>query len=640
MLKYLLLMFTLFFSSSLISSEFNLQTGTKVYLSYYEDTNSSKKIEDIVRLGDDKFTDKHELALSHFFSNSTFWYKLTIINSSKIAQERILRLGATWLDSTNFYIYSPKGELKKYVQGKMQRFDSRAIEHEQINIKHTFESGSSSLYLKVQTRDPIIIQLKIDSLVAFYKNEILMQGLRGLFMGVILAMIIYNLILYLSVRNKIYGSYVLYLSSFLLMTLSYNGYLYEYLWPDSPIFNSNTIPLFMILYMSTGVVFAQNFLNTKEDYPHLHKISMLGVFYLIVISVILSVLGGYQYLIIGVILMTLLYSAIMFYMGLQVWLDNNYWASYYLVATSAGTLGTLLTALSVMALIPYNEYLYRGVEIGIVADSLLLSLALAERMRRIQNEKLEIEKERNEEIQKNKEKDKKLLEHSRMAQMGEMISIIAHQWRQPLGAISAASANLSVKLELGTFDYSSEKAKNASSEYILDKLANINEYVKNLTTTIDDFRNFYKPNRPMQEILLSDIVQRALDVLNESLESDNISVVKSYNGHRKIQVYDNELMQVILNILKNAKDNFEDKKIVDAVITIEVIDKKIVICDNGGGINPEIISKIFDPYYSTKNEKNGTGLGLYMSKMIIEDHHSGTLNVENYEEGVCFIINL
>jgi len=640
MFKSLLLIFTLLFSTSLLSSEFDLQDDTEVYLSYYKDVNSSKTLQDIVNLSDDVFIDKHEVALSHFFSTAAFWYKLEIVNSSKVPQERILRLGATWLDSTNFYIYSPNNELQTYIQGKMQKFSKRAIEYEKINIKHTFQSGSSTLYLRVKTRDPLIVHLKIDSLVDFYEKEGTSQAIRGLFLGIILAMIIYNLILYLSVGYKIYGSYVLYLSSFLLMTLSYNGYLYQYLWQDFPNFNSDSIPFFMILYMSTGIFFAQNFLNTQKDYPDLHKISKLAIYYLLGISVVLYMLGGYQYLIVGNILMTLPYGTIMFYMGLKVWLDDNYWASYYLVATSAGTLGTLITALSVMALIPYNEYLYRGVEIGIVMDSLLLSLALAERMRRIQNEKLYVEQERNEEIKKNKQKDEKLLEQSRMAQMGEMISIIAHQWRQPLGAISAASANLSVKLELETFDYSDKEAKEQSNLYILDKLANINGYVKNLTTIIDDFRNFYKPNRPIQEVELSEVVQRALLVLKESLDSDNVNIVKSYNVTSKIKVYDNELMQVILNILKNAKDNFEDKKIVNATITIEVTDREIVICDNGGGIDSSIMSKIFDPYYSTKNEKNGTGLGLYMSKMIIEDHHSGTLLVENRDEGVCFTVSL
>ncbi len=100
------------------------------------------------------------------------------------------------------------------------------------------------------------------------------------------------------------------------------------------------------------------------------------------------------------------------------------------------------------------------------------------------------------------------------------------------------------------------------------------------------------------------------------------------------------MMQVILNIFKNAEDNFRDKKITDAKITIRTFKNSLFICDNGGGIPKDIMPNIFDPYFSTKDEKNGTGLGLYMSKTIVEEHHNGTLHVENTDKGVCFIISL
>ncbi|MEA3522308.1 MAG: HAMP domain-containing sensor histidine kinase, partial [Campylobacterota bacterium] len=108
----------------------------------------------------------------------------------------------------------------------------------------------------------------------------------------------------------------------------------------------------------------------------------------------------------------------------------------------------------------------------------------------------------------------------------------------------------------------------------------------------------------------------------------------------KYELYDSELMQVILNILKNAQDNFKEKSTQNAYIKITTHDKCITICDNGGGIPNAIIERIFDPYFSTKNEKNGTGLGLYMCKTIIEEHHKGSLHVKSSDKGVCFSIEL
>lgn len=139
---------------------------------------------------------------------------------------------------------------------------------------------------------------------------------------------------------------------------------------------------------------------------------------------------------------------------------------------------------------------------------------------------------------------------------------------------------------------------------------------------------------------LENIVQQALNILEVLIVKDNIMVVLNNYSQKKIEVYDNELMQVVLNILQNAQENFTQKCIEKPRIEIMVYDRRIVIYDNGGGMEVNILEKIFDPYFSTKSEKNGTGLGLYMSKTIVEEHHKGTLHVENRDEGVCFIISL
>ena len=134
--------------------------------------------------------------------------------------------------------------------------------------------------------------------------------------------------------------------------------------------------------------------------------------------------------------------------------------------------------------------------------------------------------------------------------------------------------------------------------------------------------------------------------MNVSFLNAGIEVVQMGTmWNTKVKIHNNEFMQVILNILKNAEDNFREKKIKDPKITILcdcTIDDKIIleIYDNGGGIPEDVLLKIFDPYFSTKSEKNGTGLGLYMSKTIIEEHHNGKLNVENKDNGVCFRIEI
>ena len=233
-----------------------------------------------------------------------------------------------------------------------------------------------------------------------------------------------------------------------------------------------------------------------------------------------------------------------------------------------------------------------------------------------------------------------LIFQSRLAQMGEMMSMIAHQWRQPLSSISVTASNLAVKIELESFDLSIKNGQDEQNRYFLEKLGNINNYIRNLTQTIDDFRNFYRANKKSVEVSFKHVITQALNIIETSMESDNIELIYNYNSTKKIMLYDSELMQVVLSILKNSQDLFKEKEISNPTVTIQTEDGFFTICDNAGGISEDIIDKIFDPYFSTKNEKNGTGLGLYMSRLIVDDHHKGKLSVENRDGGACFKIEL
>ena len=251
-----------------------------------------------------------------------------------------------------------------------------------------------------------------------------------------------------------------------------------------------------------------------------------------------------------------------------------------------------------------------------------------------------LEQKIKDEVSKNRQKEKQMLHQSRLAQMGEMISMIAHQWRQPLGAISTTAVNLKLKLELEAFDLETKEGVQEANTYFLKRLSNIEDYVGSLTTTIDDFRNFYKPNKESIHVTFESVATKALDIIGASLANDNVELIYEYHSQEMIEMYNSEMMQVILNILKNAQDNFKEKTIKYPHITIRTSEKSISISDNGGGISKNLIEKIFDPYFSTKDEKNGTGLGLYMSKIIVEDHHKGSLHVSNSDDGACFNIEL
>ncbi len=248
------------------------------------------------------------------------------------------------------------------------------------------------------------------------------------------------------------------------------------------------------------------------------------------------------------------------------------------------------------------------------------------------NKKLEISiKEIKKELE---EKQKQLLQQSRLAQMGEMLSMIAHQWRQPLSAISSTSSTILLKARLNKLD----------KELAMELSYKINEYSQHLSETINDFRNFFKTDKKQDITNFSIIVDNVISIAKSSLESKKIKIVKELNYKKPFKIYPNELKQVMLNLIKNAADALVESSKENLYIKIKTYkkdDKAILeVSDNAGGIPKDIMSKIFDPYFSTKIKKDGTGLGLYMSKTIIEDHCNGTISVYNDKEGAVFRIEL
>lgn len=236
------------------------------------------------------------------------------------------------------------------------------------------------------------------------------------------------------------------------------------------------------------------------------------------------------------------------------------------------------------------------------------------------------------EVQKNKLRTLNMIQQSRLAQMGEMLSMIAHQWRQPLASISTVSGTLLIDI----------MTDNYKAEFFEKKLNTIDELANYLSSTIDDFRKFFKDNKELEPAQAKDIIAESLKIISPSIKSKKIEIITQVQDDIHLNTYVSELRQALLNLLKNAEDVLIDKKVQNPLIRIYATDKEtsleIDIEDNGGGIDPKIIDKIFDPYFSTKKAKDGSGLGLYMSKTIVEDHCHGKLSVENTEKGAKFTI--
>ena len=247
---------------------------------------------------------------------------------------------------------------------------------------------------------------------------------------------------------------------------------------------------------------------------------------------------------------------------------------------------------------------------------------------------IELEIRVEDEIKKQKAQEEILIHQSRSAEIGEMINNIAHQWRQPLN-------NLSLTIQNIGFKYENDVLTKEELNETIDKSKMI---INSMSNTIDTFRNFFEPTKNKNLFKVEHSIENTLEILSSTLRFYNIEVVKEIIDDVEIYDYENEFSQVLLNIITNARDALVSNKIEKPIIKVNVskIENNVIvkIKDNANEINEEIIDRIFEPYFTTKGKGNGTGIGLYMSKLIIEKNMNGKLTVKNDNNGAVFIITL
>ncbi len=227
-----------------------------------------------------------------------------------------------------------------------------------------------------------------------------------------------------------------------------------------------------------------------------------------------------------------------------------------------------------------------------------------------------------------------MMQQSKLAQIGELLNMIAHQWRQPLNILGLGLTNIELSNMLGQL----------KSEEAATYIQTMKEQISYMSHTIDDFRSFFKEDKETEEMRLEELVEESIGLLGGIFASEGIAIEVEIDPGVFVNVYPNEFKQVLLNILNNAKDALLQKRPEHKSIKIRSrVDEygvSLSIEDNAGGIPETLLNKIFDPYFTTKFESNGTGLGLYMSKIIVEEHHQGHLKALNGAEGAIFKIAL
>ena len=413
--------------------------------------------------------------------------------------------------------------------------------------------------------------------------------------GVIFMTAFYNGALYLFNRKKSFLFYML-MQFFMLGVLFYNTDIINgYIMGD--VENEEIAIFFYFLLVNCAIIFIlyfiRSFLETKIYLPKQEKILR----YITIFAFIDLLLFFVPFM-----LILRLYTFIGLYIVWVAWLRLRQGykpALFFLFGWFSFSVGTLLSEYF------EDSFAFDTLLLGSTFEALFLALAISYQISL---------------IKKSKEEQQELLVHqSRLASMGEMLGNIAHQWRQPLSRLAYILMNIEVK-----------DRKNLHEK----KLNEANEQLEFMSQTIDDFRNFYKSDKQKEQFSLVHESQKVLDFISFEEVEIELKAVEE----QTIINYKNEYKQVLLNIINNAKDVLIQRKIKSPKIIIEIKGTRVTISDNAGGIHLPNIEKIFEPYFTTKEQ--GMGIGLYMSKTIIEHNMGGKLEVSNGKKGAVFVLSM
>ena len=557
--------------------------------------------------------------------HQSYWVRLKVKNPMKISN--------TWylICEKNFTYYLEYYVLK---EGKVVQQDHLGFQHRQeaspLKGNHILlpldleKSDEVEVFLKVQNFNHIDLPFKLATqtyLTNFYQKY---NMLEGLFFGVLLIMALYNFILYFIVRFKPYLLYVSYALSLVVYMGSFFGYLHLYT-NFHPFIIYSLLILGAVGFLISVILFLRGLFNFKAYFPIINHLFNLIIIYLIINTLLFEIFFYndnfyYVQMIFNLVSSTaplcivlILYS--LYYLAYK---EANRLALYYAVAwTIVGALGLAMVSMHGGFLSSESgiDYIFQG---GMIFESLLFSVMLAYRMKEMEQEK---------------EKQQKLLiQQNKLASMGEMISTIAHQWRQPLSEINGIVINVDI-------DNRKNRLTKDRLENYLNDLETVTAY---LSGTISDFMNFFNDNKVVEPFSLSLVIEQSRKLaffsgkelyFLECIASEDIEMVG----------YKSELIQALLIVINNAVDASTSKSEqpwIKMTIDQEETTVNIRIEDNGGGIDAKILDKIFVPYFTTKHQSKGTGLGLYILKMIIEQSMQGRIEMFNGSKGAICLISI
>ncbi len=550
-----------------------------------------------------------------------YWVKIELKNISNQTKTYYLKAENQFTYHINYYLVKDNIVVKHIQDGVISKNRDRAFNVNHMIFPLTLKSQEkATAYFKIRNYNKIDLNFSLvdeSYLIDYYQTYNIVEGI---FFGGMLLMLLYNLFLYFLLKFKFYLYYVSYVFWLTIYFIGLFGFSQRYFEDYSLIFHLSSGAFFISL-----TLFVQSILNLKEKLPKIYSLLNIFNFYFVIATIVNIYALEEKNFFYAQLLFNIFFIVVPVFVAIIIAL--TYYLAYFkkdkiaqfysIIWTFIALIGSLLPLeyLNIVTFSIPSDYI---VQFIILVEILCFSFILAYKIKLIEQEK--------------KEQERLLVQQNRLASMGEMISMIAHQWRQPLSEINGIVISMDI-------DYRKEQLSGTKFNNYLDNIENTTAYMSN---TINDFMDFFKHNKSLEELDISNVINTALNLL--SIKSSHKININYKNSEKVIfEGYKSELIQALLIVLNNAIDAtlLTDKQ---PNITIKTNKNRhtltISIQDNGCGINKEILDKIYDPYFTTKHKSKGTGLGLYILKMIIEHRMKGKVEIISSNSGTLCNISI
>jgi len=635
-IKSLLFAFFFVFIQSLCA-----QATLSYEVAYFEDKSSALSLEQVQT---QTFTSTHTGVQNLGITNTPHWFRLKL----RPAQEQLfeqwwIKVDYPPLDYLDFYLFDANNRLIHTVHsGELRPFSNKEVSDPGFIHQLPFEKADEyTLYVRVQTEGALQVPISVLTARGLMEEQYAPLIIAGMYYGLFLIMALYSSVIFLYTRDKGYLFYLFFVTTFAFWQLSLDGIGVSYIWGSYPWLVERASIIGTSALVFAAILFSRNFLQTQKHIPKMDTFLRYFMYFSIGLT-LAATFASYHAIVKIDGILSIVTPITLFIAGSLVLRKGYQPARLYVVGWFAFLVGCILFSLNKFNLIGGFYIMNHAQQIGSAVEMLLLSWALGERVKSIQDHYIQKANSLNSTLQerltigllKERQKDKIMLQQSRFAALGEMIEQIAHQWRQPLNTLALINQNLYFKFKLDKFDPQSFDEAHDQ----------IDENLQYMSKTIDDFRNFYNSNREPETYDVCEVIRSAVSLSEAMLKYAKITVDLKPLEPSYVHNAKNELLQVCMNIIKNAHDALIEKRQEDRLITIEITPCENEYClsieDNAGGIDEGIIHRIFDPYFTTKADTHGTGIGLYMSRSIIQEHLQGSIVAENTSEGARFIIAL